>query len=68
MNPQEEKSIFDSLVESMEYIAYLCKDVPDTLTKFPEEKNLSLLISVKSVANKTLGYTNMVEKSGRAIK
>ena len=66
MNPPEEKSVFDMLVESMEYISYLCRDIPDERTKFPEEKNLSNLISIKSVANKTLGYTNRVEKTGRA--
>lgn len=68
MNPPEDKSCFDKLVESMEYISYICRDIPDKSDAFPVEKNLSNLIAIKNVARKTLGYTNRIEKSGRSTE
>ena len=56
MNAPERKPVDEALIEAMEYIAYLCKDVPDKPRMFPEEPNMSDLITIKDVAKKALIY------------
>ena len=44
----------DAILEAVEHIVYLCKDVPDELAAIPEAKHLSELRSIKKVANQAL--------------
>ena len=40
--------------EAIELIAYMCKDVTDVATKYPEDKNESELRAIKKIVNKLL--------------
>lgn len=54
MNIPEQKPALDMAKECLEYIAYILDSYPDQLTKIPEDKHISDIISVKKVVNKTL--------------
>jgi hypothetical protein len=45
----------DDIKEAIELIAYMCKDVSDVTTKYPEDKNESELRAIQKIANKILG-------------
>ena len=46
----------DALAEGARHVLTLCKDVPDMLTKYPEDSNLVALINIKKVAKQMQKY------------
>lgn len=54
MSHTEQKLALDMARECLEYIDYILDDYPDKLTKFPEDKHISDIVSVKKVVSKTL--------------